>query len=73
MIWRIVVSTAWFMMLTAVPTFACPVCGAGGNEENGAVYLAMSAVLSGLPLAMIGGIVFWLRRAARHGAGANHH
>lgn len=71
MTWRIAVSTASLVMLTAVPALACPVCGAGGNEENGAVYLAMSAVLSGLPLAMIGGIVFWLRRAARRGAGAD--
>lgn len=42
--------------------FACPVCGASGLSDNSWAYGAMTAVLSGLPLGMIGGVLFWVHR-----------
>lgn len=44
--------------------FACSVCGAGqdGTEWT---YLAMTGVVSLTPLAMIGGVAFWLYRASK--------
>jgi hypothetical protein len=41
---------------------ACPVCGAGGNEDNAWAYTVMSVVLTVLPLGMIGGVVYWVAR-----------
>jgi hypothetical protein len=43
---------------------ACSVCGAGqdGTEWT---YLAMTGVVSLTPLAMIGGVAFWLYRASK--------
>lgn len=42
---------------------ACPVCGAAmtGNQSS---YLHMTIVLSLVPLSMLGGLVYWLNRAA---------
>ena len=43
---------------------ACPVCFQSGGEERWAFY-ATTAFLTVLPLSMVGGIVFWLRRRFR--------
>jgi hypothetical protein len=48
---------------------ACAVCGAG-QEETQWAYLAMTGVVSLAPLAMIGGVCFWLWRAAKQKADA---
>ena len=60
------------MMLTAAPAsaLACPVCALVGTGNNTWAYQAMSAMLTLLPLAMVGAIVWWLTRlAARADAG----
>jgi hypothetical protein len=44
--------------------FACSVCGAGQDGTEWA-YLAMTGVISLTPLAMIGGVAFWLYRASK--------
>lgn len=44
--------------------FACSVCGAG-QEGTEWAYLAMTGIVSLLPLAMIGGVAGWLYRAAK--------
>jgi hypothetical protein len=41
---------------------ACPVCGTPGSEDAGWAYLAMTLILSGLPLAMIGSVGYWVYR-----------
>lgn len=69
-------------LLTTVPAsaLACPVCGLVGTSDNTWAYQAMSALLTLLPLAMIGATVWWLARlmaradtenksAAQHGVG----
>lgn len=43
---------------------ACSVCGAG-QEGTETSYVVMTLIVSFLPLAMIGGVVFWLWRAAK--------
>jgi hypothetical protein len=45
-------------------TLACSVCGAGQDGTEWA-YLAMTGVVSLTPLAMIGGVAFWLYRASK--------
>jgi hypothetical protein len=40
------------------------VCALVGTSDNTSAYQAMSAMLIVLPLAMIGGIVWWLARLA---------
>ena len=51
-------------LLTAAPAsaLACPVCGLIGTSDNTWAYQAMSAMLTLLPLAMIGATVWWLAR-----------
>lgn len=44
---------------------ACSVCMTGRDDETRAAFLATTALLSVLPLALIGGFVWWLRRRAR--------
>ena len=53
-------------LLTAAPAsaLACPVCGFIGTSDNTSAYQAMSAMLTLLPLAMVGAIVWWLTRLA---------
>ena len=52
------------VLLTAAPAsaLACPVCGLVGVSDNTWAYQAMSAMLTLLPLAMIGATVWWLAR-----------
>ena len=52
--------------LVAAPAsaLACPVCALVGPSNNTWAYQAMSLMLTLLPLAMIGGTVWWLARLA---------
>ena len=54
----VVVGAAFAVVPTTL--LACPVCGAGGNEDNAWAYTVMSVVLTVLPLGMIGGVVYWV-------------
>ena len=62
----------WFpvllLALVALPELAsaCAVCGAAVEDDQSRVaYLVTSAVLSVLPLALLGGFLLWLRRQYR--------
>ena len=61
---RVVSITA--SLLTGAPgsALACPVCALVGTSNNTWAYQAMSAMLTLLPLAMVGAIVWWLTRLA---------
>jgi len=49
-------------MMTLLPiVLACPVCGQG-SEQTSAAYIAMTVVMSLLPLSAIGGLVWWVAR-----------
>jgi hypothetical protein len=58
---------ATYAMLAASAAWACPVCGAATDTKG--TYISMTLVMSGLPLLMIGGVVFFVgqrfRRASR--------
>ena len=53
-------------LLTAAPAsaLACPVCALVGTSNNTWAYQAMTALLTLLPLTMVGAIVWWLARLA---------
>ena len=53
-------------LLTAAPAsaLACPVCALVGTSNNTWAYQTMSAMLTLLPLAMVGATVWWLARLA---------
>lgn len=53
-----------FVLAVPAAALACAVCGTSGIENNSWAYFAMTMVLSGLPLAMIGGVGFWVYRRA---------
>jgi hypothetical protein len=53
---------AALLMATPASALACPVCGLIGTSDNTWAYQAMSAMLTLLPLAMIGATVWWLAR-----------
>ncbi len=66
---RTLVLIALLVASTPGVVLACPVCGPAGTENTAWAYLTMTLVLSGLPLAMIGGVGYWLyRRNASHEA-----
>jgi hypothetical protein len=44
---------------------ACPVCSAGRDDAARQAFFDTTIFLSLLPLAMFGGIVYWLMRRAR--------
>jgi hypothetical protein len=71
--WRGLVTAALAAGLLLVPrvVLACPVCGASGTTDNAWAYTVMSAMLTLLPLGMIGGAVYWVsRRVSAFDAGA---
>ena len=55
------------VLLVSGAAWACPVCGAATDTKG--TYQATTLVMSGLPLAMLGALVFFvgqrMRRAAR--------
>jgi hypothetical protein len=58
---RVLIATL-FVLASPAMVLACPVCGTAGPNDNGWAYFAMTIVLSGLPLGMIGGVVYWVHR-----------
>lgn len=44
---------------------ACYVCTSGRNEDTRLAFILTTALLSVLPLALVGGIVWWIVRRAR--------
>lgn len=56
--------TAGLLTTAPVSALACPVCGFIGTSDNTWAYQAMSAMLTLLPLAMVGAIIWWLARLA---------
>jgi hypothetical protein len=43
---------------------ACPVCSSAKDEANRAAFLGTTVFLTGLPIAMIGGLIYWVARRA---------
>lgn len=43
---------------------ACTVCLSGRDDDTARAFLVGSLVLSALPLAIVGGIAWWIRRRA---------
>ena len=57
-------------LLAPGAAWACSVCSAGRDDETRVAFLATTGLLSVLPLLLVGGLVWWLRRRARELAGA---
>lgn len=60
-------AAAWATLLVLAPrvVLACSVCSAGRDDETRAAFIATTGLLTVLPLAMVGGLIWWLRRRAR--------
>ncbi len=58
---------AILIVLTSAPSVAdaCSVCSTGREDENRVAFLLTTVFLSALPLAMIGGAIWWFRRRIR--------
>jgi hypothetical protein len=50
------------LLTTPATALACPVCGLAGTGDNNGAYLAMTVMLSAVPLGMIVGLSAWLVR-----------
>lgn len=44
---------------------ACAVCGSSQSKENQVAYLVTTGFLTVLPLALVGAVVWWLRKRSR--------
>ena len=66
---RIVGTTAGLLTAAPASALACPVCALIGPSDNTWAYQAMSAMLTLLPLAMIGATVWWLARVNSRASG----
>ena len=66
---RVVSIAASLLMAAPASALACPVCGLVGTSDNTWAYQAMSAMLTLLPLAMIGATVWWLARVNSRASG----
>ena len=53
------------LVLAPRAALACSVCMAGRDDETRAAFLLTTLFLTLLPLALIGGVVWWLTRRAR--------
>jgi hypothetical protein len=53
------------MTLLTSLVLACPLCGGGVTDQNQGAYMAMTVVMSLLPLSAIGGLVWWVARQMR--------
>ena len=57
--------TATFLLLAPRVSLACSVCMSGREEANRAAFIGTTALLTVLPLIIIGGTVWYLRKRAR--------
>lgn len=57
---RALLTTAGVLLLPRA-ALACSVCFSGPDETRGA-FLMTTIAMSALPLALIGGVIWWLRR-----------
>jgi hypothetical protein len=62
---RLVALAIAALVLAPRAALACSVCTAGREDEAQAAFLGTTALLSVLPLALIGGFVWWIRRRSR--------
>jgi hypothetical protein len=64
---RFSLRAALALALAFVPeiAWACPGCFVGKNDENRVAFIAMTGFLTLLPLALIGGAVWWYLRRLR--------
>lgn len=53
----------WFW--TSSPALACAVCGVGLEEENATAFLKGTALLSLMPLGVIGGTAYYIYRRTK--------
>jgi hypothetical protein len=55
-----------FLLMQALPSVshACAVCFSA-TEQNRAAFIETTVLMSLLPLAMIGGVVYWYRKKSR--------
>lgn len=53
-------------LLAASSALACTVCGGAGREESKTAFLITTALMSSVPLASIGGLVYFLHRRSTH-------
>jgi len=53
------------MLLVPEVADACPVCNATKNESSRIAFLVTTAFLSLLPLAMVAGVLWWVRSTVR--------
>ena len=60
--WRVVLLS----LLWPAAAHACAVCGASAADRNRAAFFGTTILLSLLPLGMIGGGLWWLRRGGAH-------
>ena len=42
--------------------WACAVCASGQGDESRTAFILTTALLTALPLSMLGGLLWWLRR-----------
>lgn len=56
---------AALLALAPRAAWACSVCSAGRDDETRVAFLVTTGLLTVLPLAMVGGLAWWLWRRAR--------
>ena len=56
--------TALAILLAPEIAAACSVCFSGRSDETRVAFIATTALLTALPLLLIGTLVWWLRRRA---------
>ncbi len=62
--WRTICTVAVWTVTGAERVAACPACFGASEGRVLYMYLVSAALLSLLPFAIVGGIIWWWRRAA---------
>ena len=63
--WFFALALALVVVLVPEVADACPVCNATKNESSRIAFLVTTGFLSLLPLAMVAGVLWWMRSAIR--------
>ncbi len=54
-----------FLLLAPRVSFACAVCMSGREEASRWAFIGTTVALSLLPLSLVGGMIWWIRRRLR--------
>ena len=61
-------ASVWLILIGPGVVEACAVCSAGREDESRTAFIIGTAFMTALPMILVGGLVWWIRKKTREAA-----